>query len=128
MVVKDKTTFLNAEEKIFGYNHSELGTQCIIFWKLPKIYESVTGGHHFSDSVINSDLPASVKKVVSYVHFADMLANAHGFGNKAVKFTDIPENLITFLELTEEELVFYFSEYKNQIREDPFYKFVASIT
>jgi len=128
MVVKEKTSFINAEQKIFGFDHSAVGTQCIIFWKLPKVYESVTGQHHDIDSVLKSGLPDTTKRIVAFVQFADMLANAHGFGNKAVTFSDIPENLTAFLEITEEEMVFYSSEYKDHIKEEPFYKFFVSIT
>ncbi len=127
-VVKEHIIFTAAEEQVFGITHSEAGRQGIIHWKLPKIFESVTGSHHQAEEFLQSAESDHVKMVVSLVQIANMLANAHGFGNKAVKFSDIPQSLIEFTGITPEELQYFTTDYKDHIKEDPFYRFFVTIS
>ncbi|GBU23098.1 hypothetical protein R80B4_03014 [Fibrobacteres bacterium R8-0-B4] len=73
---KTKTLFYDAECKLLGINHQEIGGMLIEQWHLPKKILSAVSSHHNPAAAEDDD-----SKLAAIVHCADIFARALGYGN-----------------------------------------------
>ncbi len=63
------TGMLDAEDRVFGANHTDFGTALCDKWKFPATFAVVTKFHHTP-----SEAPSESRTIVSIVHVADRIA------------------------------------------------------
>ena len=64
-----------AERTDQGFDHSDLGASVLERWRLPQMMVEVVAGHH------HPQLTASYARECVYVHIADLLVDALGYGS-----------------------------------------------
>lgn len=69
--------FSEAEEKILGYNHSQVGAKIAAKWNFPKVLEETIELHHDPQKAIGTDADQNLIKIV---HVADSIAMMLGVG------------------------------------------------
>lgn len=74
-VKKDKVLIRQAEENLFGFDHTEFGTVLLREWKFPEMLLATTAFHH------NPVLAKEYFKSASVVHLADILARSLEIGS-----------------------------------------------
>jgi putative nucleotidyltransferase with HDIG domain len=73
---KTKTLFYDAECKLLGINHQEIGGILIEQWRLPTKILSAVSSHHNPAAAEGDD-----SELTAIVHCADIFARALGYGN-----------------------------------------------
>lgn len=74
LIEKENMTFLEAESKILGFNHAEIGARLAEKWNLPEDLVDAIGKHHTPEE------SESNLKLVSIVHVADAMTMIMGVG------------------------------------------------
>jgi HD-like signal output (HDOD) protein len=86
-------SILDAERKIFGWDHCEAGRQLIIDWKLPSEFEAIASEHHAPRQENSS------WGMVDLINVSCRMADTAGFpafpGCQATPFPDLLEELPT---------------------------------
>lgn len=77
LVNSENIGFSEAEEKILGYNHSQVGARIAAKWNFPKVLEETIEFHHNPGKV---DGKCEDKMLVNIVHVADSLSMILGMG------------------------------------------------
>jgi HD-like signal output (HDOD) protein len=91
---------LDAEQKVFGFDHTDVGDWLTARWELPGDIRVPIVYHH------RPLLTTEAKEIVGVVHLADALAHAMDFGMPKIKATPPADPaLIASLGLTEEDLI-----------------------
>lgn len=70
-----KCTWLNAEKKILGYNHAEVGAELLRRWKFPASFVAVV-----THNPPTADAPVEVLPLIMHVHAAKYVATTIGAG------------------------------------------------
>ena len=71
-----------AEEEIYGYNHSEIGSKVIAKWGLSVALVEILAKHHLNNCSLDDIKDPVVAKGLSCVHLADNICRALGIGYK----------------------------------------------
>ncbi|MBI2265004.1 MAG: HDOD domain-containing protein [Armatimonadetes bacterium] len=71
----EKTPMYEAEKKVLGYNHAEIGKLICEKWRLPMILTEAIRYHHDVDAARDN------AKIASIVHVADILVKMKGIGH-----------------------------------------------
>lgn len=79
LVNRDKCSFDQAEEKIIGVSHTEVGAAIAKQWNLPDTLTMVVTYHH-QPSQMPEDTAILIKKLVSLVHLGDIFTMMTGKG------------------------------------------------
>ncbi|MBC7917250.1 MAG: HDOD domain-containing protein [Rhodoferax sp.] len=103
---------LEAEQKVFGFNHAAIGAALCRHWKLPEAISTAVGDHHSFDDV-HDVVPASTEtgQLSELIHLAD--AVAHGLDLESDPIAMVPpisESIWNRLAGRQEQLVHDFSE------------------
>lgn len=77
--VGEKITLTEAERRIFGWDHAELGGILLSKWQYPKSLIRAVAGHHDLESIAREEACA-------VTHLADILAIALDFGSSGERF------------------------------------------
>lgn len=77
IVTSEGIGFSEAEEKVLGYNHSQVGAKIAAKWNFPKVLEEVIEYHHAPDKTKDD---CTDKHLVNIVHVADSIAMMLGMG------------------------------------------------
>lgn len=79
LTIKERIDFLDAEERVIGFNHSIVGTRVAEKWNLPPVLVNVIR-HHHKPVKLPPTLPPAEAKMISIVHLADALTSMVGKG------------------------------------------------
>ena len=91
-------TFLNAETKILGFDHSEIASEMCIRWNIPETISLAIKYHHYP-SRSNGDELAYI------LHVADYIATLSGIGIGTDDILyEVEEGALEFLNLTQKEI------------------------
>lgn len=98
-LIKNNNSYREAEEKLFGFDHSEIAALICEEWRLPENQTLAIKFHH--------DPSRSRKEELAYIlHLADHLAHKCGFGTEITEGTKaIKDNVLEVLNIDEEDLV-----------------------
>jgi HD-like signal output (HDOD) protein len=97
--VADGITLLEAEQKVFGFDHSDVGDWLTARWELPNDIRVPIVYHH---RPLQSP---EAKEIAGVVHLADALAHSMDFGMPKLKASPMPDAaLIASLGLSEEDI------------------------
>jgi putative nucleotidyltransferase with HDIG domain len=77
LVNSENIGFSEAEEKILGYNHSQIGAKIALKWNFPKILEETIEFHHSPEK---AKPPCEDYDLVNIVHIADSITMMLGVG------------------------------------------------
>ncbi len=90
----------DAEQRVFGFDHSDVGDWLTARWELPGDIRVPIVYHH------RPQLAPEAKEIAGVVHVADALAHAMDYGTPKIKSPPPPDPaLIASLGLSEEDLV-----------------------
>jgi HD-like signal output (HDOD) protein len=99
MAAADNMTLLEAEQKVFNFDHSDVGDWLTARWELPNDLRMPIIYHHRPAQATEA------KEIVGVVHLADAMAHAMDFGMPKIKASPMPDAaLIASLGLAEEDL------------------------
>lgn len=73
-----ESSILGLEQKIFGFNHQEVGAELLSEWGLPETISTVIRYHH------TSDCPEKVRMQARFLHWSTMLASVYD-GSRSVE-------------------------------------------
>lgn len=84
----EQIDFIEAENRVVGFNHTIVGKQVAEKWKLPDLLTQVIHYHH-QPSRMNSAMPLPTKKLVTVVHLADVFTMmvGRGIGGDGLMYT-----------------------------------------
>lgn len=80
MTTRDRVDFLDAEERVIGFNHCVVGTRVAEKWNLPPVLVNAIR-HHHKPLKLPPTLPPAESKMISIVHLADGLTSMVGKGS-----------------------------------------------
>ncbi len=105
-IYNDGDVSLHAEDMLFGYNHTDIGSMVIRKWGFPNVFVQVLEHHHLhKGSLAGFDDPA-IARVIACVHIADNMCKRLGIGYRtpdmAVPVIDPP--VAAMLDLSPESL------------------------
>ena len=72
-------SFIETEEKIFGFNHTQIGKAMAVKWNFPPETIDMIIYHHYPDR------SASLTKEIAAIHFGNILSIALGLGTSGEK-------------------------------------------
>lgn len=75
-VMSDNITFIDAEEKVLGFNHCDIGAKIALKWNFPDVLIETIQFHHSSKNYKAVQDP----KLLSIVHIADAITMLLGVG------------------------------------------------
>ena len=113
--------YMDAEEKLFGMNHAEVGYELAKHWKLPVILQEIIRHHHHPEAA-----PPEHKTLVYAVHLGDALSMLSGFdtGSDGLKYQlDTADNDLfslsaAKLEALQIDALNEFEKFENSISQD----------
>jgi putative nucleotidyltransferase with HDIG domain len=79
LTTRERIDFLDAEERVIGFNHSIVGTRVAEKWNLPPVLVNVIR-HHHKPVKLPPTMPPAEAKMISIVHLADALTSMVGKG------------------------------------------------
>jgi HD-like signal output (HDOD) protein len=80
LTIKEKIDFIEAEERVLGFNHSMVGTRIAERWNLPPLLVNIIRHHHKPVKLPPTLSPNEVK-VITIVHLADCMTRMIGQGS-----------------------------------------------
>lgn len=80
LAVKEQIDFVEAEERVLGFNHSMVGTRVAEKWNLPAILVNVIRHHHKPIKLPPTLAPVEVK-LITIIHLADVFTRMIGRGS-----------------------------------------------
>jgi HD-like signal output (HDOD) protein len=80
LTVREKIDFMEAEERILGFNHSLVGTRIAERWNLPPLLVNIIK-HHHKPVKLPPTVSPNEAKVIAVVHLADCLTRMIGQGS-----------------------------------------------
>jgi len=100
-VLQTGATFLDAEKRVLGFDHTELASGLCTKWKLPENHVKAVRFHH--------DPASSDGNQLAYVvHIANQIAHQTGIGNIADStLYEMDPEVLSFLSLDEEDIDMY---------------------
>ncbi len=98
-VINDAKTFLEAEDEILGYNHTQIGGIVAMEWGLPQPFVEAVSFHHEPEKGLeNSEL-------VSVIHIADIICSMFGAGSgPSVLAGPLHQHALSVLDLKSEDV------------------------
>jgi putative nucleotidyltransferase with HDIG domain len=104
---EEKTSFLDAENKLFKVDHMEVGALASKFWKLPPLVQAAIKHHHTLNSIDRVGLDASKDLVVDIVMVSNSIVQKMGIGMNGSFNEEIPlpEEPIKRLRITKEQMI-----------------------
>lgn len=114
LIKKENISFLEAEEKIMGFNHCQIGMMVADKWNFPKILVDVIKYHHNPELAVKEDCENI--DLVKIVHFADSLAVmlGHGIGKDGMMYEVDLSSLETLgIDITPENMDLLISDMAN---------------
>jgi putative nucleotidyltransferase with HDIG domain len=79
LTVRERIDFVEAEERVIGFNHSLVGTRVAEKWNLPPILTNVIRHHHKPIKLPPNIAPVEAK-LITIVHLADVFTSMIGQG------------------------------------------------
>lgn len=73
-----EASILGSEQKIFGFDHQEVGAELLASWGLPKTLSTMIRHHH------RSDCPEEMRMPVDLLHWSTMLSSIY-YGSRSVE-------------------------------------------
>jgi putative nucleotidyltransferase with HDIG domain len=119
IVVEENIAFPEAEKRVFGVTHMEVGKAAAIEWKLPEIYKEIFESHENFTEEVPSD-----NYLLLIVAYGNYLAKKYGYGHQSPQDDIDGEKLEKKLNLGNETLVYFKERFKSSIEENEFFKFV----
>lgn len=78
-VMNAKCSFEEAESKIIGVSHAEVGAELAVYWNLPESLVKAIRYHHQPSLALNHTSPEDLK-LISIIHLADTMTMMTGVG------------------------------------------------
>jgi putative nucleotidyltransferase with HDIG domain len=103
-------TLIEAEKRLLGLDHAEVGAELARKWELPACLVEAIAYHHFPGAAVTSP------KLAAIVHLADVIALRLGIGLPHPDFLHQPHlEALEILSLTIEELEFLTDQYQEML-------------
>lgn len=100
IAVEEGIPLTEAEQRVFGFDHSDVGDWLTARWELPGDIRVPIVYHH------RPQLAPEAKEIAGVVHVADALAHAMDYGTPKIKAPPLPDPaLIASLGLSDEDLL-----------------------
>jgi HD-like signal output (HDOD) protein len=95
-----------AEEKVFGYNHTEIGSVVTAQWGFPPVLSNVMEYHHLNKCKPENIEDSFIAKAIACIHLADNICKLLGIGYRNPDETILPHELpsATFLEVNQDRM------------------------
>ncbi len=122
-----KIPFAEAETKVFGFNHLDLGALAVEQWGLPALYSPILSGHKDLRARNIQDPQSEEHLLLFLVSYGNYLAKKIGFGLYSEKDEDDGAYLEEVLPLSDEDKTFFKEKYADVIANDEFYKFFMTV-
>lgn len=123
----DDIPFSLAEKKVFGYTHLEAGERAVEEWKMPSSYRAIICGHGNIKNFDSSNFSDGDKSLLLIVAYANFLAKKYGYGHRTASDDKEGEFIRSELNLNDELVSFFQSEFPKLINNDEFYKFFMTL-
>ncbi len=111
-------TYMQAEEKIFGFNHAELGFDVCKHWRIPEDISVAIKHHHAPSRSDENFLAHIIYAADAIVNMSDALAKMEGMsaGLEAMMYM-LDDRTMEFLELEESDIQPIMDEINSTIKE-----------
>lgn len=119
IIAEENIPFFEAENRIFGVNHMQVGVKAAAEWKLPELYSKIFSEHEGFTSDIDGE--NALLPIVAYGNF---LSKKYGYGHYCPADDADGEKLVAALNLTDEQQEYFNEIFKDKIAEDEFFQFV----
>ena len=105
MAKAQNITITEAEDRIGGARHTQIGRDLAVKWRLPAMFHAATAHHHQKDMASRGGLSPEMNQVVDIVFLSNLLINALQFGNSGhSKIVGVPKEVLERLHLSPEKL------------------------
>ena len=119
IIVEENIPFPEAEKRVFGISHMEVGKAAAVAWKLPEVYKAVFESHEDFQGAVPSD-----NKLLLIVSYGNYLAKKYGYGHQCAQDAVDGEKLEKMLNLSKDNLTYFKEVFNVGIEENEFFKFV----
>lgn len=99
-------TAIEAEEAVFGYNHTDVGSLVMTGWGFPPVYVQVLDKHHLIKCKLSEIKAPKIARSIACINLADNLCKVLGIGYREPFDNIVLEELSskTFLDITDEKI------------------------
>lgn len=125
LVTEHDLPFHEAETKVFGYNHHQVGEKISSEWNFPEIYGPILSGH--SDPDPKPGESGEMMYLRRTVGYSNCLAKLYGFGHINSSLGEEISVYEKILELGPEDVTYFQNDLRRTFREDEEYKYMASL-
>ncbi len=97
---------IEAEQRTFGYTHSEIGSSVLREWGFPSVLADILDYHHLDTCTLDDIKDPFVAKAVASINLANSICKVLGIGYRSANETLEPSKLSSaqMLSLSDEEL------------------------
>lgn len=90
---------IDAEQSVFGFDHTEVGSALIEKWALPKIFKEITQHHHFPLKSKNYPVETAIVYLADYIVQSNQLGSSGEYHSPSLN-----QEVLRFLGLSEKDL------------------------
>ena len=127
IVSEGKFTYREAENKVFGTNHLDLGGQAAEQWKLPHVFVPALSQHDDVERIQNANIDETADRLLCIVAYANYLAKKNSYGLFIEKEEEVGTVSAGRLPLDPKYQKYFSEGYDRVIERDDFYKFFMSL-
>ncbi len=124
--LEKEISFVEAEQKLFGFDHQMAGKAAVQKWNLPYPFDIIAGSHeNLAANSINGDVKEN--EVFYLAAYANHISKLLGYGHKGDIFSEDAAILESKLNITAEDRKFFLQELPPQLKQDEFFKFCVTL-
>lgn len=105
-IYNDGVDSIEAEEEMYGYNHSDIGAEVAGKWGFPSRLVKTISNHHLNKSKLEDIEDATDAKCIACIHLADNICKLLGIGyretDETVSLSELPSTI--FLNISKDRL------------------------
>lgn len=111
----EKISAIDAEESIFGYNHTDVGSLVMLGWGFPPVYVQVLDKHHLRKCKLEEIKDPKIARSIACINLADFICKKLGIGYREPYDSIVLEELPSkaFLGISDERI----EELKKRVNE-----------
>jgi HD-like signal output (HDOD) protein len=106
IMYNDGIDSIKAEEKVFGYNHTDVGSKVVVKWGLSPSLSEILAKHHLNNCKLEDLEGSSIAKSIACVNLADYVCKFLGVGYRSpddtIQLHELPSAV--FLNMPKEKL------------------------
>jgi len=122
IAIEQGLPMIDAEERVFRFNHLQAGKKAVEEWKLPSFFLRMASEHN---RITSAKFESKEDQVLTIVSYANYLAKKIGYGHYLESDEEEAAILEPVLKISSEQKKYYIEDMPDLLLKDEFFKFCA---